>query len=92
MRSRAAGSWGFTTIFNNTAQGNFLATYIPHILGEQTISIVYSDEPYGQSLHDALTASLGPDVTVANTWRIDMSADGRAKVAGGGGRGYRHGA
>lgn len=70
--------WGFTTIFNNTAQGNFLATYIPHVLGEQTVSIVYSDEPYGRSLHDALTASLGPDVTVANTWRIDMSADGRA--------------
>ncbi len=70
---------GFTTIFNNTAQGNFLATYIPHILGEHTISIVYGDEPYGQSLHAALTASLPPDVTVANTWRIDMSKDGRTQ-------------
>ena len=67
-------AWGFTTIFNNTAQGIFLATYIPHILGEHTISIVYGDDPYGQSLHDALTAALPPDVTVANTWRIDMGA------------------
>ncbi len=74
-----SGSWGFTTIFNNTAQGNFLATYIAHILGEQTVSIVYSDEPYGRSLHDALTASLPADVTAANTWRVDMSEEGRAQ-------------
>ena len=71
--------WGFTTIFNNTAQGNFLATYIPHVLGEHTVSIVYSGETYGESLHKALTASLPPDVTVANTWRIDMGADVRAR-------------
>ncbi len=69
--------WSFSTTFNNTAQGTFLATYVAQVLKAPKVSIVFSDEVYGQSLSQALRESLPPEVAVANVWTVDMSHEKR---------------
>jgi len=42
--------WYFRTIFNDNLQAHFLANYAKHILHQNTVSIIYTDEAYGSSL------------------------------------------
>jgi ABC-type branched-subunit amino acid transport system substrate-binding protein len=73
----AGSPWSFTTNFNNTAQGNFLAAYISRVLGATRVSIVYTDEPYGRSLEQAISGSLPFTVTVPYSLRIDVAEEAR---------------
>ncbi|MFN8484488.1 MAG: ABC transporter substrate-binding protein [Anaerolineae bacterium] len=69
--------WSFSTTFNNTAQGAFLATYIAQVLKAPRVSIVASDEVYGKSLSQAFRQNLPPEVAVADVWRVDMRPEKR---------------
>ncbi len=42
--------WYFRTVFNDNLQARFLAHYAKRILQKNTVSIIYTDEPYGSSL------------------------------------------
>jgi potassium efflux system protein len=44
--------WYFRITFNNRAQAAFLANYIKKILQHDSVSIIYSRDPYGDSLKD----------------------------------------
>ncbi|MFN8475879.1 MAG: ABC transporter substrate-binding protein [Anaerolineae bacterium] len=69
--------WSFSTTFNNTAQGTFLATYVARILKAPRVSVVFSNEVYGQSLSQAFLHNLPLEVDVANIWTVDVSPDTR---------------
>jgi branched-chain amino acid transport system substrate-binding protein len=47
----------FRSIFNNSGEGVALATYAHTVLGYNSATIIYSDEPYGQSLANSFTTS-----------------------------------
>ena len=42
--------WYFSTIFNNTLQGQFLATYVKKVLDYKKVTVIYEDNNYGQYL------------------------------------------
>jgi ABC-type branched-subunit amino acid transport system substrate-binding protein len=69
--------WGFSTIFNNTAQGKFLATYVPKVLGERRVSVIYTDEAYGRSLQRAFVTGLPDNAAIANVWAVDVTPERR---------------
>jgi ABC-type branched-subunit amino acid transport system substrate-binding protein len=69
----AGNPWSFTTVFNNTAQGEFLAAYIGRVLGAERVSIVYTDEPYGRSLQEAIVGNLPQSVRVPHLWPLPVS-------------------
>jgi branched-chain amino acid transport system substrate-binding protein len=50
-------SYYFRSIFDNSGEGITLATYAHTILGYGRATIIYSDEPYGQTLANSFTTS-----------------------------------
>ena len=78
----------FRTVFNNSEEGTSMAAYAHDVLGFSRATVIFSDEPYGQSLKPAFEqafAQAGGTVEPALTYDIDpnRSADSlRAIIAG----------
>ncbi len=57
--------WYFRTVFNNPFQGRFLANYIKKVMGEDKVSVIHEDLPYGSRLAAVFSetaADIGLDV------------------------------
>jgi len=69
--------WYSRVIFNNRLQARFIANYVQAILEQSNVSIIYSDDDYGQTLTESFVSaftSLGG--TVNHQWAINIdSAD-----------------
>lgn len=68
--------WYFRTIFNDQAQGRFLATYANKVFGHKTASIIHEDQEYGAYLakvFEQTCRSLG--VKVNYKWGFNTQDD-----------------
>jgi branched-chain amino acid transport system substrate-binding protein len=66
----------FRTVFNNSEEGASMAAYAHEVLGLQRATVIYSDEPYGQSLKPAFEQAFtkaGGTVSPALVYDIDPS-------------------
>ncbi len=59
-------------MFNNSAQGSFIATYLADTFEETSISLIASDDDYGSSLGDAVADAFKPLGAVGQ--RLDVPA------------------
>ena len=66
--------WYFRVIFNNRLQASFIANYSQKILEQQSASIIYSDDSYGETLTESFFdtfTSLGGKIE--HQWAIDVN-------------------
>jgi ABC-type branched-subunit amino acid transport system substrate-binding protein len=66
----------FRTVFNNSEEGASMAAYAHEVLGLQRATVIYSDEPYGQSLKPAFEQAFiqsGGTVSPALVYEMDAS-------------------
>lgn len=63
--------WYFRTVFNDTAQGHFLAEYIKDVLREKRISIIYSTDMFGNYLAKVVGEACEKEgVDLENIWHV----------------------
>lgn len=68
--------WLFSTLFDNHSQGAFIASYMLKIMKYNNVSIIYSDDAYGQSLTEEFSLpykAMGGKIN--NTWLINSKVD-----------------
>ncbi|MFI9816818.1 ABC transporter substrate-binding protein [Saccharothrix variisporea] len=71
--------WYFRSMFGNRTQADFLAVYTSHVLGATSAAVVYDDDEYGQSVHDAYQRSFDGTVTTAVPVAEDAAVDAAAR-------------
>lgn len=75
----AGNPYYFRNIFNTSSQGRTLGMYVRQILNEGNVSVIYSDEEYGNAMRTSFTPSfLGQGGDVPATWKYEPGADKQA--------------
>ncbi len=64
--------WYFRTIYNNSLQAKFLATYMKYALGADEVAIVSDPTLFGRSLAQTFTRTAREiGLTITNLWEVD---------------------
>ena len=69
----AGNEWFFSVIFDNVAQGRFLAGYVTQVLGQERVSIIYDTDSYGKPFAEALieqARSKGTEIAFERSFTI----------------------
>lgn len=75
--------WLFSTLFDNHAQGAFIASYILKVLKYKSVGIIYSDDIYGKTLAEEFSLpykALGGKIK--NKWMVNPSKNFERDVIG----------
>jgi branched-chain amino acid transport system substrate-binding protein len=69
--------WYFRTIFNDRAQGRFIALYLREVLGARRIGVIHEREAYGAYLASVVEAAAPRrGLEVAGSWNFDPGSAG----------------
>ena len=67
--------WYFRTIFNDQAQGRYIADYIKNVLKQNRVSIIQEDEPYGSYLSAEFTKEAQRiGLEIKNQWTFSRNS------------------
>jgi potassium efflux system protein len=72
--------WYFRTIFNDRAQGRFIALYLKEVLGNERIGVIHENAAYGAYLASVIVeAAPHRGLDLAGTWEFDSESPDRDK-------------
>jgi len=63
--------WSFSTVFTNSRQGRFIATYLLDVLSERSITVVQGNDDYSSTLGAGVVAGFTAPGQVAGTVTMD---------------------
>jgi branched-chain amino acid transport system substrate-binding protein len=66
--------WYFRSSFNDNIQGRFLAAYAKKVLGQDAVSIIYENDPYGSYLATVFEETAKAiDMEIKYKWTFDVN-------------------
>lgn len=71
----ADNPWYFRTLFDNTTEGNGIATYLSTVLKAKSAIVVNAQTPYGQSLSQGFINAFKPNGTVQAQIQLNEDPD-----------------